>query len=131
MLSLKKKSLRLFVLAILLFVIAGTTYAFADTNTIVGGEIKMGEGYAAISGYEVTVDYTVSLADPSLITAVDLSLASGGSPATATEVHVSFDPGSSWTTCTGGPTSWSCTVSVAVEDADEITVYAAGGDYAP
>jgi hypothetical protein len=128
MFSLRKKSLRILVLAMLVFVIAVATYGFANANTIVGGTIYMGEGAGTISGYDVTVDYTVNLANPSVITAVDLTLNQN-----AAEASISFNSGGSWTACTGTAptTTWTCSPSAQVDTANSITVYAAGADYAP
>ena len=70
MISLRKKSLRILVLAMLIFIIAVATYGFAAANTIEGGAtMYMGEGSGTVAGFAVAVDFTVDLANPSTISA--------------------------------------------------------------
>lgn len=133
MFSLRKKSLRILVFAILIFVIAVATYGFAAANTVTGGTAYMGEGSGTIAGFSVAVNsYTVDLANPSVITAVSLNLTPD---TTADTVYVSMDSGSDWYTCTdsgGNANPWTCDLSSGSESvtaATSITVYADGASY--
>lgn len=133
MFSLRKKSLRLLVLSILMFVLATATYGFAANNTVNGGTIYMGEGEETIAGFTVDVnDFAVSLANPSVVTSVSLDLTPD---ATADTVYVSVDDGTDWYVCspTAGANPWTCDLTTgsgeSVTAAVFLTVYADGDSY--
>ncbi len=108
-----KKSSRVLLVTLLLFVLAGSTYAFAGTNTFPEGLSYAGDGNEGISGYEVTnIHYTTSGGN---LTAVSFTL-----DASATTVQAAVVDGGTLYTCglTTG-TSWSCPIT------DTVTVLAA------
>jgi hypothetical protein len=90
----------LVVLLVLIF--ATAAFAFAATNTVPG--TYAGEGAEDISGYEVlTVDYNLSVANPSNISSVDLTL-----DAAASDVKISVVNGGTVYDCSGAGTNWTC-----------------------
>jgi len=117
-----KKSVKVFVLVVLVLALSGFTYAFAATNTVV--ESKAGDGSKLISGYVVTaVKYTLVTGDPTKIASVEFTI----SPA-AGFVTIRVKDGGAWYTCTG-TNSISCTTAIAgvnatVFDADLLQVVA-------
>lgn len=89
-----KKSVKIFVLVVLVLALSGFTYAFAAENTVPA--TKAGDGSEVISGYEVTaVKYILNDTTPSNIDSVTFSL-----DAPATSVSISLVSGGEWYTCT-------------------------------
>jgi len=115
-----KKSSRVLLVTLLLFVLAGATYAFAATNTFPETAGYAGDGSATISGYVVTnIQYTTSGAN---LTAVSFDL-----NASASNVQASVVAGGTLVPCSdsGAGKSWSCSFSgVTVLDADSLRVVA-------
>lgn len=115
-----KKSSRVLLVTLLLFVLAGATYAFAASNTV--PQTFAGDGSGVISGYDVTdVDYVLD-SNPALISSVDFTL-----DGAATVVQISLVNGGAFFTCdnTGG-NDWTCNVggNVSVLDANLLRVIA-------
>ena len=107
-----KKSSRVLLVTLLLFVLAGSTYAFAATNTV--PPTFAGDGAGAISGYVVSnVQYTMSGVN---VASVSFSLDN-----TARVVQASLN-GGTLVTCTGGATTWTCTFTTAVTIVDAISL---------
>ena len=117
-----KKSSRVLLVTLLLFVLAGTTYAFAATNTFPETAGYAGDGSAIISGYVVTnIQYTTSGGD---LTAVSFDL-----NARAARVQASVVTGATPVNCddtsSDAGTSWSCSFTgVTVQAADLLRVIA-------
>jgi len=115
---------RLLVLLVLAVVLSAATYGFAAANTV--DDSVAGEGAGDISGYDVSnVVYTLNSTDPTQFASVSFDL-----DASASDVHAGIGNGSLiyWTTCSGGPTSFSCDLSgstVSVAAAVELHVSAA------
>lgn len=117
-----KKSSRVLLVTLLLFVLAGSTYAFAAENTVEA--TYAGDGEGGISGYKVTnIVYTTENGD---ITGVSFSL-----DVSATTVQAAVGDATPVTTtlvdCDGGGTSWACDFSgspVSVFDAAGLRVVA-------
>jgi|AutmiccommuBRH23_1029490.scaffolds.fasta_scaffold00301_53 hypothetical protein len=113
-----KKSSRVLLVTLLLFVLAGATYAFAATNTFDGSNFA-GDGNSNISGYVVSnISYATSLGN---ISGVSFTL-----NAPSNTVQASLNGGTlvncSGTTVTNG---WSCSFSgVSVADASTLRVVA-------
>ncbi len=96
-----KKSSRVLLVTLLLFVLAGTTYAFAASNTVPPS--YAGDGSGAISGYTVSdIEYSTSGGN---INGVSFTL-----NADATIVQASMN-GGTLVPCTGATTSWTCDFS--------------------
>ncbi len=111
MISLRSKSIRLLVILVFAIILAAAVYGFADANTFSGGATigRLGEGSGSLSGYDVTgVQFKLDTNNPHQITEVKFTLNNN-----ATEAQVSLD-GSTWETCAGGPTDWTCTLGTAV-----------------
>jgi hypothetical protein len=88
------------VLLLAVAVMAGA-YGFTATNSV--PSTKAGDGSGTISGYTVSgVTYTLLGTDPQKIASVSFTL-----DASASTVKITLD-GSTWLSCTGGPTNWSC-----------------------
>ena len=106
-----KKSSRVLLVTLLLFVLAGATYAFAAGNTV--PETYAGDGSGSITGYTVSnITYSTSGGN---ITGVKFDL-----NASATVVQAEIN-GGGLVTCTGATTSWACDFS-----SSPVTVLAAG-----
>lgn len=96
-----KRSSRVLLVTLLLFVLAGATYAFAASNTV--PDTLAGDGEGAVTGYTVSgIEYTTSNGN---ITGVSFDL-----NADASVVQAAMN-GGSLVTCTGATTSWTCDFS--------------------
>ena len=96
-----KKSSRVLLVTLLLFVLAGSTYAFAASNTV--PPTFAGDGEGTITGYTVSnIAYSTSGGD---ITGVSFDLNTS-----ATVVQAAMNEGT-LVTCSGATTSWSCDFS--------------------
>lgn len=113
-----KKSSRVLLVTLLLFVLAGSTYAFAATNTV--DATFAGDGSGTISGYHVS-GITYSTAGGN-ITGVTFTL-----DYSASVVQASLN-GGTLSDCVESSTvsnSWSCSLSgVSVADAASLRVVA-------
>ncbi len=116
---LRPRSLGMLVLAL---VLAAAVYGFAAANIVPASSV--GDGSGAISGYTISgIVYTLnSDGNPADIDAVGFTLS-----ATATSAYVSFDGGTSWTSCAiAGGTSVSCTgLNESVASANTLRVVSA------
>ncbi len=115
-----KRALTFFIIALLAFVLATITFAYAAANTVPDG--KAGDGAGTITGYDVTnVVYTQDTGDPVNITQVafDLDDAAG-------TVNVRLVTGGALQTCTNpSGNHWTCAISgVTVAAADTLEVIA-------
>ena len=98
---------RLMALLVLAVILSAATYGFAAANTVPDG--VAGEGSGAISGYTVSnVVYTLNSSDPTAFASVAFDL-----DANASDVYAGLGNGTViyWTSCTGGPTSFSCNLA--------------------
>ena len=121
-----KKSSRVLLVTLLLFVLAGATYAFAASNTVEA--TFAGDGDESISGYFI-VDVQYSLTtDFEDIESVSFKLEdSTGSALTAGKVAASLTTGGTLVECDSSDgTNWSCDFSgsVSVLNADLLRVVA-------
>jgi hypothetical protein len=122
-----KKSSRVLLVTLLLFVLAGSTYAFAAVNTVEA--TFAGDGSGTISGYyivNVNYDLTTSFEN---IDSVSFKLEDAlGTDLTASKVAASLIDGGALVECssTDGGTNWSCPFngSVSVLAADLLRVVA-------
>lgn len=112
-----KRSSRVLLVTLLLFVLAGATYAFAAANTV--DDSYAGDGEGDITGYTVSgITYTTSDGN---ITGVSFTLS-----ADAKVVEAAINDGT-LVTCTGATTSWTCDFSgnpVTVLEAETLRVVA-------
>jgi len=117
-----RKSSRVLLVTLLLFVLAGATYAFAATNTFPETAGYAGDGNATISGYVViNIQYTTSGGN---LTGVSFDLDASASTVQAHVVNGSTPVGCS-DTSSGAGTSWSCSFTgVTVLQADLLRVIA-------
>jgi hypothetical protein len=101
-----KKSSRVLLVTLLLFVLAGATYAFAATNTFPDEAGYAGDGSGTISGYDVTnIHYSTS---GDYITGVTFTLDAG-----ASVVQAGLND-SSLVACSAASvpnTNWSCNLT--------------------
>lgn len=113
-----KKSSRILLVTLLLFVLAGASYAFAATNTVPAS--FAGDGSGTISGYTVTNVHYVLAASPVNIASVTFTLSNA-----AADVRISLD-GTTYVTCANSSgNNWSCTVSgISVLSATNLRVIA-------
>lgn len=114
------------ILGLLLVILATAGFGFAASNTVQNS--RAGDGYAVISGYNVTnIDYTLE-ADPANIDSVSFQLAGGATVPGDVKVKL-VNSSSTWFSCTTTatmPTTATCDVSgVTVLAADEFRVIAA------
>ena len=116
-----KRSSRVLLVTLLLFVLAGATYAFAASNTV--PETYAGDGEGGVKGYNVTnIHYVVNGAD---IESVTFSVVDEDGGLTATDVKASMDDGTTWSNCTIGGNGWTCNISgVTVLSATSLRVIA-------
>ncbi len=115
-----KKSTRVLLITMIMFVLAGATYAFAAANTVPAS--YAGDGEEDISGYIISnVHYALTGSD---ITGVTFTLDND-----AATVNVGLVDGGTMYTCSvSGGTSVTCTIAagaVSVLDADMLRVVAA------
>ncbi len=96
-----KKSVKLFVLVVLVLALSGFTYAFAAANTV--PESKAGDGTGVISGYAVSnIHYILDASNPTIIDTVTFQLDD-----VATTVYAKVGP--TWSSlCTLAASVWSC-----------------------
>lgn len=105
-----KRSSRVLLVTLLLFVLAGATYAYAAENTV--PQTFAGDGEGTISGYTVSnIAYSTTGGN---ITGVSFTL-----NASATVVQAAMN-GGTLVPCSGATTSWSCDFS-----SSPVTVFAA------
>lgn len=102
-----KRSSRVLFVTLLLFVLAGATYAFAATNSVEA--TFAGDGSEAITGYDVVdVSYKLDTSNLANIGEVSFTLDN----ATASEAAVSLVSGGTLFPCTSSDgTDWTCDVS--------------------
>ncbi len=99
-----KKSSRVLLVTLLLFILAGASYAFAASNTVPAS--FAGDGSSTISGYTVTNVHYVLADNPANIGSVTFTLSSP-----ASDVRISLD-GTNFVTCANSSGSdWSCSVT--------------------
>jgi hypothetical protein len=109
-------------------IIAMAGFGFAAANTV--PESGAGDGEGDISGYTVSnIDYTLSSADPSVISAVSFDLdATDGAGQPETVKITLVEDSTAFSDCTyqsgDGPWLFSCNTNVAVATADELRVIA-------
>lgn len=100
---------------------AFAAYAFTATNTVPG--TQAGDGSGAISGYTISnVQYQLEAADPANIDSVTFTTSPAAGQVRAKVVAAS----GTYTSCTGGPTSWTCDFASnpTVVSADQLRVIA-------
>ena len=100
---------RILALLVLAVILSAATYGFAAANNVPAG--VAGEGSGAISGYTVSsVNYFLKSSDPTEFDHVTFTL-----DANASDVYAGIGNGTIiyWTSCTGGPTDFSCDLSAA------------------
>jgi hypothetical protein len=96
---------RSFGMLVIALILAASVYGFAAANTV--PDTYAGDGQGAISGYAISsIAYDLdSDGDPTDIDGVSFTL-----DAAASQAHVSFDGGATWSSCTiTGGTSVNCT----------------------
>ncbi len=89
---------------ILIAILATAAFAFAASNTVTTS--YAGDGTGTVSGYTVTVGYTLNATNPANIDTANLTL---NQPANT--VHVRVNAAGSWIACTGSGTTWSCNLT--------------------
>ena len=115
-----KKSFKTLIIVIVVLMLAGFTYAFADANVV--DPSKAGDGTGTISGYNVTnIRYTLNDTDPTKIDSVSFTL-----DANATTVRVRINSGT-WYQCdeTASPAITCTTTGATVAPATSLQVIAA------
>jgi len=106
---------------ILALILGATVYGFAAANTV--PDTYAGDGQGTILGYTVSnVVYNLNAdGNPADIDAVTFTL-----NAAASEVHISFDGGTSWSSCTPAGVNVTCSgLSQSVLAANSLRVVAA------
>ena len=118
-----KRALRLRSLGALILALAlgATVYGFAAANTV--PDTYAGDGQGTIQGYTISnIAYNLNAdGNPSDIDSVTFTL-----DAAASEVHISFDGGTSWSSCTPAGVNVTCSgLNQAVLTAASLRVVAA------
>jgi hypothetical protein len=109
----RSRTIKLFLVTMIVMVFATAAYAFAASNTVPSS--KAGDGSAAISGYAVTSVQYVLNSDPTKIDQVKFTLDSSATTVKAKLVSSS----TTWFACTIiSGNNWGCTISGAVNVAD-------------
>lgn len=94
------RNAKVLVIALAIFVIAGSAYAFAAANTVPAS--TAGSGTSAVSGYTVSgILYDLDATDPTIVDAITFSISpdTGSDKAVAVFIQAdSTDP--AWTSCT-------------------------------
>ncbi len=92
---------------VMVLILSATVYAFAAANTV-PDPTYAGDGSGTISGFTITnVSYTLNPSNPANISATTFTI----SPASASQVYVSLDGGTNWTSCTNAAGSVSCSLT--------------------
>jgi len=95
-----KRSFKVFVIVLAVFIMAAVTYAYAASNTVPAGHA--GDGSGGITGYVVSaIHYTLNATNPANIDSVAFTLDNA-----ASTVRIVLD-GHTYS-CSGGPTDWTC-----------------------
>jgi hypothetical protein len=106
--------------ALLAFVIATASFAFAAANTVTDGG-KAGIGNGDVSGYTVsTVKWNLNNSSPDKVSSVSFDLGAAASEAYARALDApDGNPLGSWAECTNtSGTVWSCTFSPELDTVD-------------
>lgn len=114
---------------VVIFVLMGSTYAFAAANTI--PTTTGGYGDTVVSGYTVSnIIYDLDSADPTLVDAITFTLTPDGSGVAAAVSYVQTATGGSWTSCAlvsggGEVMDATCTFgALAIEDITALNIVA-------
>lgn len=116
------RSSKLFVIVLVVLIFATSAFAFAASITGLPGTTRAGEGATVIGGYTVSgLDYVLTGGNPSTVSAVKFTL-----NATASDVSVSLDGGTSFITCgpDAGVNNWICNTTTSVASASELVIVA-------
>lgn len=92
--------------ALLAFVVATASFAFAASNTV--GASRAGDGNGDVSGYTVTPTWTLNTASPDASPTANLTLSASAGDVWARALDASDNQIGSWVDCTGSGTSWQC-----------------------
>ena len=118
-----KRSIKVFVIAIVAFAFASVATAYAAANTV---PVSMaGDGSGAISGYTVSAIHYVLNSTPTTIDSVTFTLNSA--PVAGSTIKIKLvAAGSTWYTCTNAGTAVTCnngsTLGASVSTADSLEV---------
>jgi hypothetical protein len=118
-----KRSIKVFVIAIVAFAFASVATAYAAANTVPAS--KAGDGSGAISGYTVSAIHYVLNSTPTTIDSVTFTLNSA--PVAGSTIKIKLvAAGSTWYTCTNAGTAVTCnngsTLGASVSTADSLEV---------
>ena len=116
------RNAKVLVIALAIFVIAGSAYAFAASNTM-PTDADIGYGTTTVSGYTITnVAYDLVDTAPNTTDAVTFTI----SPTDAVFVQIQIDASGSWEDCTNTTGSVVCALAPAynVVDIDTFNVIA-------
>ncbi len=106
-------NLRQMSLVLLVLMLAAVTYGFAAANTVPDG--GAGDGQGTVSGYTIgNVTYNLLATDPGKVASVSFTVTPNGTAPAASVVKITLD-GTTWTDCTAGATSWTCTFAAGSE----------------
>jgi hypothetical protein len=118
-----KRSIKVFVIAIVAFAFASVATAYAAANTV---PVSMaGDGSGAISGYTVSAIHYVLNSTPTTIDSVTFTLNSA--PVAGSTIRIKLvAAGSTWYTCTNAGAAVTCnngsTLGASVATADSLEV---------
>ena len=120
---------RLRYLLVLALLVGGLSIGFAAAASNTVDPSSAGDGFAEISGYDVTdISYTLNATNPQNIDSVSFTLGGGAGDPSTVKIQLVED-GSTWYTCSSSnaaPDEFSCTTTGAtVAAADELRVVAA------
>lgn len=117
-----KRTLKVFLIAIVVFSFVTVAYASAAANTV--DLSKAGDGSGTITGYTIqNVEYTLNTNNPNLIDSVTFKTTESVTAGSTVTIKL-VAAGSTWYTCTGqGSTDISCTTTGAsVLAADDLRI---------
>ena len=91
------RNAKVLVIALAIFVIAGSAYAFAAANTVVDN--SAGSVATTVGGYDVSsVVYDLNVTNPTLVDEITFSITPATGSAAAVTVMLQVD-GTNWVTC--------------------------------
>ena len=106
----KRNRKRYALAALLAFVVATSSFAFAASNTV--GTSQAGIGSGTVSGYTVSnISWNLNDANPANVDSVSFSLSGAANEVRARATGTGGAAVGSWASCTAAGTTYTCTLS--------------------
>ncbi len=122
---------KVLLIALVIFMVAGSAYAFAAANTVPAS--TAGSGTSSVSGYTVSgLVYDLDATDPTIVDAITFSISPDTGSDKALAVFIQTEAAGTWTSCTLADGTLpavdvTCTFgALALADVDAVNVVANG-----